>query len=92
MTAEQMLCTRTTNKIVLPEGALVTSNEADRFSISTMKGLSVNLVALPHETLYLLQDGIMAEMCARESRALQVLSEKKINMEQLSLQYNELVS
>lgn len=43
------------------------------------------------ETPYLLQDGITVELCIRESRALQVLSEKKINMEQLSLQCDELV-
>ena len=57
-----------------------------------IKGLGLNLVALPRETLYLLQDGIMTELCARESRAIQVLSEQKINIEQLSLQHNELVS
>jgi len=76
---------------MFPEGALLTSNEADRFLVSTMKGLSINLVALPCETLYLLQDGITEELCMRESRMLQVLSEQKINMEQLSLQCDKLV-
>jgi hypothetical protein len=50
------------------------------------------MAALPRETLYVLQDGITAELRARESRALQVLSEQKINMEQLSLQRDEVVS
>ena len=73
------------NTIVLQEGTLVTSNKADRPLVSNLKGLEVNLVALLHETLYVLQDGITAELQARESHALQVLSEQKINMEQLSL-------
>jgi len=34
----------------------------------------------------------MAELHARESRVIQVLSEQKINMEQLSLQRDDLVS
>lgn len=74
------------------EGALVTSNEAEKPSVSMLKCLDVNLATLPRETLYVLQDGINAELRARERRALQVLSEQKINMEQLSLQHNELVS
>lgn len=77
------------NTLVLLEGALVPPNEPDR---SALKGLSINLTALPHETLCVLQDGIMVELRARESRTLQVISEKKINMEQLRLQCDELVS
>jgi len=50
------------------------------------------MVALPRETLYVLQDRITTKLRAREDRALQVLSEKKINMEQLSLQRDEVVS
>jgi len=65
--AEQMLCAPMANTIVLPEGALLTTNEVDRFSVSMMKGLGINLATLPCETLYLLQDGIMAELRARES-------------------------
>lgn len=76
----------------VPKWALVTSNEADRPSISTLKGLGVNLATLLRETLYVLQDGITAELQARESHSLQVFSEQKINMEQLSLQHDELVS
>ena len=51
-----------TNIIVLSEGALVTSNEADETSVSTVKGLSVNLITLLHETLYVLQDGITKKL------------------------------
>ena len=42
--------------------ALVTSNEADRPSVSALKGLSVNLDAFLRETLYVLQDGIIAKL------------------------------
>lgn len=54
------------NTIVLPEGALVTSNEVDRNLVSALKGLDVNLAALPCETLYVLQDGITTELQSRE--------------------------
>ena len=86
-----MLHAQMANTIVLPKGALVTSNEASKFSISMRNGLGVNLVALLRETLHLLQDGITAELRTKESHALQVLSKQKINMEQLALQRNELV-
>jgi len=39
-----------------------------------------------------LQGGITAELRARKSCVLQVLNEKKLNMEQLSLQRDEVVS
>jgi len=58
---------------------------------SALKGLGLNMAALPWETSYSLQDGIIVELRARESHTLQVFSEKKINMEQLSLQHDEVV-
>lgn len=54
MTVEQMLLTQVTNTIVLLEGALVTKNEADRPTISTLKCIGINMVALSQETLYIL--------------------------------------
>jgi len=42
--AEQLLCAQMTNTIVLLEGALVTSNEADRNSVSMLKGLVITQV------------------------------------------------
>lgn len=44
---EEMLCAHTTNTIVLPERALVTSNEADKPMVSTLKGIGINMVAFP---------------------------------------------
>jgi len=76
-----MLRVRMANTIVLPKGALVSTNAMDQMTISMMKGLSLNLAALPWETLYQLQDGITAEMPAKESRVIQVLREQKINIE-----------
>ena len=73
------------NTIVLLEGVLVAVNETNRFSMSMMKGLGLNMASLLHETLHLLQNGITEELRARESHVIQVLSEQKINMEQLSL-------
>ena len=68
--AEQMLCAQMTNTIVLLDGALVTENEADRPMDSELKGIRLNVVALPQETLYDLQDGITIELWARESHTL----------------------
>ena len=76
-----MLRARVPNAIVLLEWALVTTNEVDRPTISTLNGIRINMVALPQETLYILQNSITTELLARESRALQVLREKNINME-----------
>jgi len=58
MVAEQMLRAQVKNTIMLLEGALVTANEADKPMISTLKGIKINMDALPWEALYVLQDGI----------------------------------
>ena len=70
-----------TNTIVLPDGALITKNEANRPMVSSLKEVGLNMVALPRETLYLLQDGVTTELWAMESRAIQVMREKHINIE-----------
>ena len=67
MTTKKMLHKQMKNTIVLSEGALVTSNEADRPTISALKGLSLSMATLLRETLYFLQDGIIAELGTRES-------------------------
>lgn len=43
MTAEKMLRAWMTNTIALLEGALVTTNEANKPSISMLKGLGINI-------------------------------------------------
>jgi len=72
---EEMLRASTTNTIVLLEGALITTNEANLPTLIALKGIRINMVVLSWETLYVLQDGITAELWARERSALQVLSE-----------------
>lgn len=52
--AEEMLCTRVTNMIVLQDGALTIEKEADRAMVNSLKGFRLNMVALPRDTLYLL--------------------------------------
>ena len=70
----------------------MTKNEAGRPTVSVLKGLGINMATLSWETLYVLQDGITVELWARESRVLQVLSKQKMNMEQFSMQCDEVVS
>lgn len=58
---EEMLCVGMTNTIVLPKGALVIENESDRPTVSVFKGVGINMVVLPRETLYVLQDSVTIE-------------------------------
>ncbi len=60
-----MLHAKMTNTIVLPGGALIAENEADRPMVSSLKGVGLNIDALPWEKLYLLQDGVTTELRAR---------------------------
>jgi len=83
-----MLCVKASNVLVLPDGALNTKNVVDRPIVNILKGVGLNLVALPCEALHLLQDGVIAELRACEHCALQVNSEPKKNNEQMALQRN----
>jgi len=65
-----ILCTKASSVLVLPDGALTTKNEADKPTVSALKGVGLNLVALLHEALNLLQDEVIAELRAYEKRAL----------------------
>lgn len=73
--AAKMLHTKDSNAIVLPDGALTAENEADKPTVSTLKGVGLNPAVLPREALHLLQDGVITELRAREHRTLQVISE-----------------
>ena len=84
--------THMTNTIVLPKGELVIENEVDKPMVSAQKGIGINVVTLPQEMFYVLQDVITTKLQAGESCMLQVLSEQRINMEQLSVQCDEVVS
>lgn len=90
--AEQLLHAKMANTIVLHETVLTTKSEGDRAMVGRIKELGLNLVALLRDTFYQLQDSITTELHAWEGHAIQVLSEKKINIEQLCLQRDELVS
>lgn len=90
--ADQLLHAKMANTIVLSEGALTTKSKEDRAAVGRMKGLGLNLATLPWDTLYQLEDGITTELCAREGRVIQVLSEQKINIEQLNMQHDKLAS
>lgn len=49
-----MLHTNNSIANVMLDGALTTENQADRPTINTLKGVGLNLVALPREVLHLL--------------------------------------
>ena len=60
--AEEMMRAQMTNTIELPDGALVTENEADKPMVNGLKGIGLNVVVLPWEMLYVVQDGITIEL------------------------------
>lgn len=74
--------------IVLPDGALTIENEANKPMVSSLKRVGLNMVVLPRETLYLLQDGVTMELKAREICTLKVMRKQCINIEKLGLQHN----
>lgn len=47
-----MLRTKMANTITLLDGALVSENTMDRVALNMMKGIGLNLVSLPRDTLY----------------------------------------
>lgn len=59
-----------TNTIVLPEGALVVENEVEKPTVSVLKGVGINMAMIPWGTLYVMQDGVIAELWAKEGRTL----------------------
>ena len=80
-----MLHIKASSAIVLSDGALTKETEAKRPNVSTLKGVGLNLAALPCEALHILQDGVIANLRARENHALQVINEQRINNEQMTL-------
>jgi len=65
-----MLRMKASSAIVLPDGALTMENKADRPTVSALKGVGLNLVALLREALHLLEDGVIGELRAHEHHAL----------------------
>lgn len=90
--ATEMLSTKASNAIVLPDGALTMENEANRPNVSTLNGVGLNLVVLPGQVIHLLQDGVIAELRAHEHHTLLVISEQWINNEQMALQRDSTIT
>ena len=65
-----MLRTKASSVKVLPDGALIMENENDMPTVNALKRVALNLVALSRDALHLLQDGVIAELRAREQHAL----------------------
>lgn len=52
--AKEMLRTRVTNIVLLLDGVLTIENDVDKPMVSSLKGVGLNMTALPQEMLYLL--------------------------------------
>ena len=59
---EQLLWAKMENTIALPEGEMIADNMENRATMSRIKGLGLNLAALPWDILYQLQDGATKEL------------------------------
>jgi len=57
--------------------------ETNKDIASTLKKVKLNLAMLPSEPLHTLQDGVIAELQAREQCMLNVISEQNINNAQM---------
>lgn len=55
---------------MLLKGVLIVENESDRAMVGRIKGLGLNLVTLPRDTLYRIQYGITVELGTREGQAI----------------------
>lgn len=69
--------------VSLPDGALSVEATADKATIGTLKNIGCNLAALPNEFLHTLQVGVISEVKAWEKCALSMISEYKVNNEQM---------
>lgn len=74
-----MVCPLDPRFIVLPDGALIVEVEDDRATVCALQKVSLDLATLPREALHTLHDGLITKLRAREQRALNVISEQKVN-------------
>lgn len=61
-----MLHAKVSSVIVLLDGALITENEANMPTVITLKGVGLNLIALPREVLYLFPNPVISKLRACE--------------------------
>lgn len=59
-----MVCTLDPWEIELSNGSMTIVVEANKATISTLKGIGVDLVALPSEALHTVQDGVITKLRA----------------------------
>lgn len=69
--------------IPLPQGSLHAKTNEANTQLRQIKDVGVNLAMLPIQTLHVLHQGVSNELRIREQRALPVISEVKMNNEQI---------
>ena len=74
-----------------PDGSFTIASEANKPIVTTLKGVGINLAELPTEALHILEDEVIVELTAHEQHVLQVISEKKVNNNQLVVQRDSVV-
>ena len=55
---------------MLSDGVVTTEIEADRSTVSALKGVGLNLIMLTNEVLHLLQDGVITKLQDHKQRTL----------------------
>lgn len=69
--------------IVLLEGSLSAESVDDKVIVSTLNNIGLNIATLPNEYLHVLQRGVTVELRAWEQRALNLISEYRVNNEKM---------
>lgn len=67
--------------ISLPEGTVLAKSKEAHAKLLKIKGMGVNLVMLPLQTLHTLHQGVSNEICTREKHALSMINKVKLNNE-----------
>lgn len=65
--------------VELPEGSLSTESAHDKVITSTLKNISLNIVALPNKYLHALYTCVMTELRTRKQCTLNLISEYWVN-------------
>lgn len=81
--ATELVRTLDIHTVALIEGSLHEESVDDLIILSTFKNIGLNITMLPNELLHALQVGVTKELRAWEKHPLNLISEYKVNNEQM---------
>jgi len=81
--ATELVRTLDLRTILFPDGSIRVESAEDHIILITIKDLGLNIEALSNETLHALHRGVANELRPREQCGLNLISEYKVNNEQM---------